>query len=198
MPWHYYVMNIAAKANPPKEWENIWKCLKEKNIIPDDYINKIEVCAFGIPGKRTARWKIKPNDKNYKYYSTKQNALDVARKLTWLILKSENAPAMPPNLRILLNKSGKFPDEPSVCPLCRRKLDFSEFKLFGRKDPNSIQMGHLTPLSRLRIGRGHEAQNIIWIHRRCNDIQDEQTVFETIQILRQILERHGYKISSKS
>ena len=79
MPWHYYVMNIAAEAKPPKEWENIFKCLK--NIMPDDYINKIEVCAFGIPGKRTARWRVKKSDKNYKYYSTKQDALNVARKL---------------------------------------------------------------------------------------------------------------------
>lgn len=154
MAWNYYVMNITAKAKPPKEWLEILKHLK--TIIPDNYINKIEVCAFGIPGKRIARWKVKRRNKDYKYYSPKQDALAVGKKLIWLILKSKNAPIIPENLRRLLNKDGEFLDEHTLCPLCRRQLDFNDFKLFGRKDPNSIQMGHLTPLSRLSVGKGHD------------------------------------------
>ncbi len=154
MPWNYYVLKIAAKAQPPKEWENILKILKKKNILPDDYINKIEVCAFAIPGKRIARWKVKRGTTDYKYYSTRTNALAVAKKLTWLTLKTINAPPIPPELHKLLNEDNKFPDEITRCPLCKKELNFEDFKLFGRKDPNSIQMGHLVPLSRLSIGKG--------------------------------------------
>ena len=57
-------------------------------------------------------------------------------------------------------------------------------------------MGHLIPLSRER--EGHNVKNVVWVHRRCNYIQDEQTVGETIDTLREILQRHGYKIASKS
>lgn len=193
MSWHFRVMNIAAKAKPPKEWEEILKFLK--GILPSEYINKIEVAAFAIPKKRTARWKVKRGTPEYKYFSRRPDALEVARKLTWLLLKTKNSPSIPRKLKILLNKRNKFINKITYCPICRRLLNFQNFKLFGRKDPSSIQIGHLIPLSRLSIGKGHNAQNVVWVHRRCNDLQDEETVDETIETFHQILKRHGYKIS---
>lgn len=191
MPWHYWVLRKFATAEPPKEWEKILRELK--GILPAKYIDKIEVASFSIRGKRIARWQLK---KDHAEYSTKQNALEAAKKLTWLLLKSGNAPSVSDQLISLLNKYKEFTEEITYCPICKEVINFEDFKRSGRIDPISIQMGHLTPLSRGE--EGHNSKNVVWVHRRCNYIQDEQTVSETIDTLRQILERHGYKISSKS
>ncbi|MEW6686895.1 MAG: hypothetical protein AB1393_11935 [Candidatus Edwardsbacteria bacterium] len=191
MPWHYWVLRKFATAELPKEWVRILEELK--SILTTKYIDKIEVAAFSIRGKRIARWQLK---KDHAEYSTKQNTLGAAKKLTWLLLKSRNAPSISEQLIPLLNKDREFAEEITYCPICQEAINFEDFMRSGRMDPVSIQMGHLIPLSRAR--EGHNVQNVIWVHRRCNYIQDEQTVSETIDTLRQILERHGYKISSKS
>lgn len=191
MPWHYWVLRKFATAESPKEWEKILEELK--SILPAKYIDKIEVAAFSIRGKRIARWQL---EKAHAEYSTKQNALGAAKKLTWLLLKSKNAPSIFHVLNSLLNKDRKFLEEITYCPICKETISFEDFKRSGRTDPISIQMGNLIPLSRKR--EGHNAQNVVWVHRRCNYIQDEQTVTETIETLREILERHGYKIAFKS
>jgi len=113
-----------------------------------------------------------------------------------LLLKSKNAPPIPEQLVSLLNKNNEFTDEVTYCPICKEIITYEDFKRSGRTDPISIQMGHLIPLSRER--KGHNVKNVVWVHRRCNYIQDEQTVAEAIETLRKILQRHGYKIASKS
>lgn len=190
MPWHYWVLRKFATAEPPKEWEEILEELK--SILPPKYIDKIEVAAFSIRGKRIARWQL---EKDHAEYSTKQNALGAAKKLAWLLLKSKHAPLISPVLNSFLNKDGKFSEEITYCPICKEAISFEDFKRSGRTDPISIQMGHLTPLSRER--EGHNIKNVVWVHRRCNYIQDEQTVPETIETLCEILKRHGYKIDFK-
>lgn len=191
MPWHYWVLRKFATAEPPKEWEKILEELK--GILPTKYIDKIEVAAFSIRGERIARWQLK---KDHAEYSTKRNALGAAKKLTWLLLKSKNAPSISEQVVSLLNKDREFTEEITYCPICKESINFEDFKRAGRTDPVSIQMGHLIPLSRGE--EGHDSKNVVWVHRRCNYIQDEQTITETIDTLRQILERHGYKISSNS
>ncbi len=191
MPWHYWVLRKFATAEPPKEWDRILE--KLRSILPPKYIDKIEVASFSIRGKRIARWQLK---KDHAEYSTKQNALEAAKKLTWLLLKSRNAPSISEQLNLLLNRDKNFPEEITCCPICKEIVDYEDFKRSGRTDPVSIQIGHLIPLSQGK--EGHNSKNIVWVHRRCNYIQDEQTVSETIETLRQILERHGYKVSSES
>lgn len=191
MTWHYWVLRKFATAEPPKEWEKILEHLK--SMLPSKYIDKIEVASFSIRGKRIARWQL---EKDHAEYSTKQNALGAAKKLTLLLLKSRNAPSLSEQLISLLNKDREFTKERTYCPICKEIINYEDFKRSGRIDPISIQMGHLVPLSRGK--EGHNSKNIVWVHRRCNYIQDEQTITETIETLRQILERHGYKISSKS
>jgi len=188
MPWHYWVLRKFATAEPPKEWEKILEELE--GILPAKYIDKIEVASFSIRGKRIARWQFK---EDHPEYSTKPNALRTAEKLNWLLLKSRNAPSISKLLISLLNKDRKFTEEITSCPICKEIINYDDFKRSGRIDPISIQMGYLIPLSRGK--KGHNNKNVIWVHRRCNYIQDEQTVSETIQTLRQILERHGYKVS---
>jgi hypothetical protein len=191
MPWHYWVLRKFAQAKPPKEWDEILQQLKV--ALSAKYIDKIEVASFSIRGKRIARWQL---EKSHAEYSTQQNALGAAKKLTWLLLKSRNAPSISNVLDSLLNKDRRFSEEITYCPICKELIDYEDFKRSGRTDPTSIQMGHLIPLSRGKAG--HNSKNVVWVHRRCNYIQDEQTVTETIETLRQIIERHGYKISLKT
>ena len=191
MRWHYWVLRKFATAGPPQEWEKILEQLK--SILPAKYVDKIEVASFSIRGKRIARWQL---EENHAEYSTKQNALGAAKRLTWLLLKSKNAPSISNVLNSLLNKDRKFSEEITYCPICKEIINYEDFRRSGRTDPASIQMGHLIPLSREK--EGHNIQNVVWVHRRCNYIQDEQTVAETIDTLCAILERHGYKIISKS
>jgi hypothetical protein len=191
MPWHYWVLRKFATAEPPEEWEKILKELR--GFLPSKYIDKIEVASFSIRGKRIARWQL---EKDHAEYSTRQNALGAAKKLIWLLLKSEKAPPPAESLTSLLNKGRNFQDEVNRCPVCRGTINYGDFKLSGRIEPTSIQMGHLVPLSRGK--EGHNSKNVVWVHRRCNYIQDEQTMAETIDTLRQILERHGYKITRKT
>lgn len=131
------------------------------------YIDKIELAAFAIRGKRTARWLI-PTD--HPEYATLENSLGAAKKLTWLLLKSEEAPGI-------------------TAELYNRLRCVQTFNRNGRTDPYSIQMGHLVPLS--RAPQRHKAKNVIWAHRRCNYIQDEQTVEETIKTLQEIVRKHS-------
>lgn len=188
MPWYYWVLRKFAIAEPPKEWEKILEELK--GVLPAKYIDKIEVASFSIRGKRIARWQIETDNAEY---STEQNALGAAKKLTWLLLRSKDAPSISDVLNSLLDKNREFVDEITYCLICKEIINYEDFRRSGRTDPISIQMGHLIPLSREK--EGHNIQNVVWVHRRCNYIQDEQTVSETITTLWQILERHGYKIS---
>jgi len=200
--WHYWVLNIAANAEPPEEWQTIMRKLYP--IIDGTYIDKIEVAAFAIRGKRTARWKVPAS---HPEYATLENSLGAAKKLTWLLLKSEGAPGISTELYnslkctqssscVLLEghesscKTIEHHREITRCPICLEIINLEDFKRDGRTDPYSIQMGHIVPLS--RTTQGHNAKNVVWAHRRCNYIQDEQTVEETIKTLREIVEKHGY------
>lgn len=205
--WHFWVLNLAAGADPPEEWKTIVGNLSR--IIDGAYIDKIEAAAFTIRGKRTARWGV-PED--HSEFATLENSLGAAKKLTWLLLESEGSPGMPSELydslrctkstecRLLEGHSGECETrEPTHetlrCPVCLETINLADFERPGRTDPLSIQMGHLIPLSRGR--HGHNATNVVWTHRRCNYIQDEQTVEETIRTLCDIVQRHGYKVSSR-
>jgi len=199
------VIGISSQAEPPDEWVGILGQLS--GYIEDKYINKVEVAAFTIRGVRTARWLIANTESEY---SNLQNALGSAKKLTWLLLLSQEGPGLDHELKkslkctktamcVLLeghggNCSSSWQD-PGVtrCPLCLEPIKLSDFNLDGRKDALSIQMGHSIPLS--RINQGHKADNVYWQHRRCNYIQDEQTLASTVENLVTIVERHGFVVS---
>jgi hypothetical protein len=201
--WHSWVLNIAAEADPPDEWKTILRSLSQIGLS-GTYIDKIELAAFAIRGRRTARWKVPTN---HPEYATLENSLGAAKKLTWLLLRSEGAPgittelynslkcAQTPSCVLLEGHNGpcttiEQAQETTRCPICLDNIKLEDFKRNGRADPYSIQMGHLAPLS--RTAQGHNAKNVVWAHRRCNYIQDEQTVEETIKTLREIVEKHGY------
>ena len=206
--WHFWVLNLTKVriGRPPSQWKTILKVLSQ--LASPEFIDKIEVAAFTIRGLRTARWKV---PRNHPEFATLKDSLGAAKKLTWLMLTTEGSPKLPISLHkslrctksakcsLLEGHKGKCRKsvrglEITRCPVCRETIKFNDFKRNARVDLLSIQMGHLTPLS--RKPQGHNASNVVWAHRRCNYIQDEQTVKETIKTLREIVERHGFKVSS--
>ncbi len=204
--WHFWVVNRNAGVEPPEEWETIIGYLSP--IINGAYIDKIEVAAFTIRGKRTARWRVAVD---HSEFATLENSLGAAKKLTWLLLRSEGSPEMPSGLydslkctkstecRLLEGHSNGCETrvqgyENLRCPVCLETVNLADYERDGRTDPLSMQMGHLVPLSRTR--HGHNAANVVWVHRRCNYIQDEQTVEDTIRTLCDIVRRHGYEVST--
>ena len=77
------VLNKFATVEPPEEWQITVKKLSQ--MIGETYIDKIEVAAFAIRGKRTARWKVPTS---HPEYATLENSLGAAKKLTWLLLNT--------------------------------------------------------------------------------------------------------------
>lgn len=208
MPWLFWQLNSKAGTRPPIEWLRLAVALL--GVLPRKYVEKIELIAFSIKGKRTARWLIDRNDPEY---CTKSEALAVAKKLAWLTLMSGDPPLIESRLRTILScdetqgcklfighegncrTTGNRFSEATRCQLCGRRLVLEDFDRNGRRDPNSIQVGHRTPLS--RTTRGHNARNVSWAHRACNQLQSEQTVDEALQRMKNILELHGYDVRSR-
>ncbi|HEC88377.1 MAG TPA: hypothetical protein ENI52_03580 [Thermoplasmata archaeon] len=206
MNWNNWVLNRQAKDNPPNEWIRILEYLKK--ILPDRLINKIEFTAFVIKGKRTARWIL---NRDHPEYCTKNEALQVAKKLTWQMLLSKGSPPINPELKELLlcdNEDCKLfighegrcnteevPFGITRCHLCKKIIYFEDFDRDAKRDPLSIQIGHSIPLS--RTTRGHNVRNVVWAHRKCNQIQSEQTLYEVLENMSTILEAHGYTIEKR-
>lgn len=207
MGWNYWVLNSFSGSEPPGEWVKILGHLS--SLIPDKYIRKIEVAAFSIRGERTARWLV---DSSHPEYSDKEDSLGAAKKLTWLMLESKGGPSLTKELHKLLTCSKnnqcklleghegeckeKFEISTSKCPLCQETLRFKDFKKDARSELFAIQMGHLSPLSKCQ--GGHNSDNVFWMHRRCNYIQDEQNIEKTVEDLCEIVRKHGYEVSSTS
>lgn len=189
MGWNSWVINLSAGANPPREWVKIVKELKK--ILSNKYIDKIELAAFVIRGTRKARWML---SSKHPEYSSKKDALGAAKKLTLLMIKSKGCSKINSFLKRKLIKKKKV--DITQCPLCKKNILLSDFDKDGRKDTDSIQMGHYIPLS--KKNKAHNYDNVFWSHRRCNYIQGEQTIKETIKFLIQILKGHNYKIKKKN
>lgn len=204
--WNYFVVNISAGDDAPQEWIDLIKILKNylDRDLADKLINKIELVAFVIKTSRIARWKI---PEEHVEHSTKEECIRVAKKLSWLLLNSKS-----PNNAQLINQElssklkcnkkencnlfcghdGECKDEVVIkitkCPLCRKEIQLDDFSKDANKDPDSIQAGHLIPLSRQQ--KAHNAENIAWFHRRCNYITGEHTLEETIDDLKRIVMEH--------
>lgn len=205
MAWiDWRVKSFAGDKDAPKEWDEITE--KLKIILPKKYIEKIELTAFVIRDCRKARWILNKTDKEY---CSKDDALDTAKKLTSLMLLSEgNKPISEDLKKLLLCKTkectlfvghegscGQGVNEVTNCPLCKQIISLNDFDRDARKDPMSVQLGHFIPLS--RQNNGHNAKNVVWIHRKCNEIQSEQTMDELIKSLMNIVKSHGYEIMIK-
>ncbi len=184
--WHCYFIKIAnPEINPPNDWVVILENLG--NLVLDKIIDKIEAAAFVIRGSRRIRWLLDQTDPQY---ATESESIEVAKKLLSLYLDLVDFQVdIDDNIVSLLTpyKTGN----PSRCPMCLDELSTESFLLDGRTDPNSISMGHITPLSmRGKHFSNHFADNVNWQHRRCNYMQGERTINEALDYMEEILQRH--------
>lgn len=99
--------------------------------------------------------------------STFKNCSEVEQKLYQVVKKVHNGVS----------------DETTKCYYCDGEFSFDDF-LKGSKNPDSIQICHLNPLSENEVM--HNADNCFWGHRQCNIIQGDQTIMETYKRVNQI------------
>lgn len=184
--WHYWVIRTAnPEINPPTDWIIILENLGK--LVPGKIIDKIEAAAFIIRGTRIIRWILDQNDPQY---ATESESTEVAKKLLSQYLDLTNFQENIDDDIISLLKPYKT-GNPTRCSMCLEELSTDSFLLDGRTDPNSISMGHLTPLSmRNQQFSNHFADNVNWQHRRCNYMQGERTINEALDYMKEILKRH--------
>jgi hypothetical protein len=173
MTWLFWQLNTKAGTNPPAQWLTLMAQLR--GVLPRKDVEKIELVAFSIKGKRTARRLLNTTNPEY---CTETEALKVAKKLAWLTLLSRDPPQIEPQLRPLLScdktqgckllightgnciTTGNPFSTATRCALCGKQISIGNFNLNGRRDPNSITVNHRTPLSRTAHGQhGHNAEN---------------------------------------
>lgn len=175
-------------SRPPRDWWKLIKVIKEHGLVDNSILSKIEVAAFTIRGSRTLRWKMPNYDPQY---ATIHQSVNVAKKLLaeYLNLYDFNQ-EIPKEIKSQLVDFNRLP-KPTVCPLCKDRLKKSLFELDGRKDSQSIQMGHIKPLnSRGKISH-HFAKNVNWQHRQCNYMQGERELKTALKFMKSILIKHG-------
>lgn len=185
--WNFWVLNRWGGDDAPKKWGAI--LLELQKILDNKNINKIEAASFSIRRYRTVRWKLPPQ---HIEYSTKEDSLNAAKKLTKLLLNSDFGFVINIRLRKLLGISKK---EFIICPLCNEPLFFYQFYKDGRKDHDSIQMGHKIPLTRGE--NTHNGKNVFWAHRDCNFIQGNKTINELFKKMAEILRVNGFRVYKK-
>jgi hypothetical protein len=74
-------------------------------------------------------------------------------------------------------------DNSTQCYYCGEGFDFENF-LLSSKNPASIQICHLKPLSENEIM--HKPENCFWGHRQCNIIQGNQSIEEMYNRIQKI------------
>jgi len=186
MPWNCWVINKFGGDNPPKKWEII--LIELRKYLSSKYINKIEVAAFTIRSSRKLRWVI---PSNHSEYATKKDSLSAAIKLTNLLLCSKGAPPVNSKLKKLLRLKKNI----TKCPLCIKHISLIDYDKDGRKEPDSIQMGHKIPLSRKK--KSHNGTNVFWAHRFCNFLQGDRTVKEVFIHMSKVLKANGYIVTKR-
>ena len=180
--WNNHVLKRYAGDNAPQNWINFLG--KIRGDIQKKTIDKVELTAFVAKQHRTGRWLLRRTDPEY---CTKFEAFKIAKKLIFLILLSKNGVGVGNDLEDDFPEK-QYPRQITECPLCKIEIELSDFDKNANIDLTAIQMGHKIPLS--RVSNSHNANNVFWIHRKCNYIKGEQTLQEALDSLIEIIRNH--------
>lgn len=207
MTWFFWQNKYKAGTPPPTEWITLGNALINLGI-KRKYVEKVELAAFLIRGERKARWSL---DSSNSEYCTEQEALNIAKKLSALVLLSRSSARIEKSILPLVKctnnsycnlyeghegpctRSGTR--KPTRCTLCGHRITLSDFDKDGKRDQNSITMSHRSPLS--RTPGGHNAKAVEWAHRSCNSSLSSMSLDEAIEKSKEILEYHGYRVSRR-
>lgn len=142
----------------------------------------------GRDGNRIRRWEL---PKDHKFYATRVDGTLVAIKYVFQALSMSGAPETPPEVSRAFTwlvgheiLPGAFVD-----PIQRIDVSLRDVTV----NPRLITSGHIVPLDR---GGRHVPQNTSLILKTSNDLQGNHTIDELLQLIEDILRRHGRHISS--
>lgn len=145
----------------------------------------------GADGNRRSRWLF---DSDHKFYATEKIATLCEVRYYLQTLSMEGAPEIPGGalenefLSILGHplRPREFLD-----PIQKIPVAFEKFI----QDPRYIESGHFVPLDR---GGRHTPDNATLMLRDSNRLQADLTMDELLEVMTEILKRHGYQVSRSS
>lgn len=145
----------------------------------------------GADGNRINRWLL-PSD--HKFYAPEAVATLVEVKYYLQALSMDSAPELPPDT--IQNSFGWLVEHHVIPnnyldPIQLVPVNFQEFLT----DRRLVQSGHLIPLDR---GGRHEPKNAFLMLARSNQLQGNLTIDELIELMQEIVRRHGARRSSSS
>lgn len=182
MAWlHWQIATNNPNQPSPIEWDDF--AGKLLLVLPKRNVQKIELASFPAKGHRRLRWLLPNVDPEY---CSQDEAVKVAKKLAFLMLNSQGS-SIPQNLEEDFLVLG-FRKEVTKCPLCKKEINITDFDRNGNTDLESLQIDHEIPLSQ-QLG-SHNADNVFWIHRRCNYIKGEQTTKDALMSLVELIRNH--------
>lgn len=138
----------------------------------------------GADGNRRLRWLF---ESSHKFYATEIIATLVEVRYYLQVLSMKNAPPLPQNTiqdKFSWLTSHKIIPGAYLDPIQLIPIDLKEVLVNLR----SIHSGHLVPLD--REGR-HEPNNAYLVLSRSNQLQGNLTRDELLELMKQILKRHG-------
>jgi len=201
--WCNWFVNIGSKQKAPREWVVLWKTLLKLGV-ERKLLEKVEAASMVIRGKRTERWLINKNDHEY---ATKEDALEATKKLIYQAVISDSSPYNFQITKLVLEKiactknrcslpighSGKHKREMESrlnCSICGERINYKQIMSKGRAgrgsklDPQVCTMGHIDPLT---VGGKHNAENVSWQHKYCNDCQGNLSRSDFLRLLFKII-----------
>lgn len=204
--WCNWFVNIGSRQRAPHEWVILWKTLSKLGA-ERKLLEKVEAASMVIRGERTERWLINKKDHEY---ASKGDALRATKKLIYQAIISEGSPYDEQKKKIILEKvacaknscflpvghSGKHRkvrENKLNCSICGERIEYKQIMSRGRGgrgsklDPQVCTMGHVDPLT---AGGKHNAENVSWQHKYCNDCQGNLSRNDFLRLLLKIIRFH--------
>jgi len=201
--WCNWFVNIGKKQRAPYEWVSLWKDLLKLGV-ERKLLEKVEAASMVIRGKRTERWLINKKDHEY---ASQRDALEATKKLIYQAIISEGSPYNGQKKKTILRKvacgisscslpvghGGKHKkgwENKLNCSICGELIAYKQIMNKGRAergsklDPQVCTMGHVDPLT---SGGKHNAGNVSWQHKYCNDCQGNLSRNDFLRLLTKII-----------
>jgi hypothetical protein len=201
--WCNWFVNIGSKQKAPNEWVVLWRNLLKLGV-ERKLLEKVEAASMVIRGKRTERWLINNNDHEY---ASQKDALEATKKLVYQAVISDGSPYSEQTKKNVLKKIApgrnghifsverrgkrkKSRENKLSCSICGETIEYKQIMGKGRAkrgsklDPKVCTMGHIDPLT---AGGKHNARNVSWQHKYCNDCQGNLSRSDFLRLLSKIL-----------
>jgi len=201
--WCAGYVSAGAKHGAPYEWYNVWMSLLRLGM-DRKLLCKAEAASMVIRTYRTERWLIDKHDHEYAY---KKDSLEATKKLIYQAVISQGSPysdialkrkilqKVSCSIRCLLpighsgNHSNSFIGD-LRCSICGEIISYNQIMGKARAtrgfriDPDVCTMGHINPLT---SGGMHNAQNVSWQHKQCNNCQGNLSRKDFLKLISKII-----------